>query len=72
MKTGTVTYKRAQRVAFGWHSGKWSPLYAFASTGTLLPGLLAEVHECMAISGLTVLDREDLDALERYILNKAI
>ena len=42
MRQGMVTYKRAQRVAYAWHGGKHSPLYAFASTGTRMAGLLAE------------------------------
>lgn len=34
----------ARAIAADWHSGQWSALYAFASSGTILPELRAEVQ----------------------------
>lgn len=33
-------------VAARWHTGQWSALYAFASTGTVVPGLYSEAMAC--------------------------
>ena len=68
-RQGMVTYKRAQRVAYAWHGGKSSPLYSFASTGTRIPGLLAEIDDCLSGGVMTGRDRADLFALRRYVLN---
>lgn len=69
MRRGTVTYKRAQRIAYEWHGGKSSPLYAFASTGSRIAGLLAEIDDCLSGGVMTGRDRTDLFALRRYVLN---
>lgn len=34
-----------RRTASYWHGGQFSPLYAFASTGSIIPGLEREVRE---------------------------
>lgn len=39
---------RAREIASWWHSGQWSPLYAFCSTGTRKDGLATEVRQCLA------------------------
>ena len=54
-----------QATASDWHSGQASALYAFASSGTVTPGLIAEVRECNRRAALTgdergVAELEDL------------
>lgn len=34
-------------VASEWHGGQWTALYAFASTGSIVEGVLAEVEQCI-------------------------
>jgi len=36
-------------VAADWHGGQSSPLYALASTGTVLPNALTEARDCLAL-----------------------
>ena len=36
--------------ASDWHTGFSSALYAYASTGTILPSLAAEIKECLTLS----------------------
>ena len=36
----------ARETAALWHGGQWSALYAFLSTGTVLPGLSSEAEAC--------------------------
>lgn len=45
MKTPTKV-KSLQSIAAEWHNGQNSALYAFASTGTIQPGLAKEIYEC--------------------------
>lgn len=33
-----------------WHDGQASALYAYCSTGTILPGLAAEIKQCLDLS----------------------
>lgn len=33
-----------------WHDGQTSALYAYSSTGTVLPGLAAEVKQCLNLA----------------------
>ena len=40
-----------RKVASEWHNGPASALYAFASTGSIVPGLEREIRECIAIEG---------------------
>lgn len=39
-----ITVETARRIASEWHGGQSSPLYAFASSGTVLPGVVEEVE----------------------------
>lgn len=41
-----------RQTASEWHSGQWSPLYAFASTGSIEPGLEAEISDCLRDASL--------------------
>lgn len=48
-----LTEEQAREIASWWHDGQWSPLYAFASTGTTacdrfsLDDLMGEVRDCL-------------------------
>lgn len=37
-----------RETASQYHGGQWSAMYAFASTGTVLPGLVGEIKQCSA------------------------
>lgn len=45
MKPNTPRTTSAQ-----WHEGQFSALYAYSSTGTILPGLAAEIKACLYLS----------------------
>lgn len=61
----------ARKTAYLWHSGQASPLYAFASTGTVLRGLASEARACADHANAMTDERrkveeltsEDLDAV---------
>lgn len=38
-----------RQTAADWHGGQNSPLYAYASTGTVTEGLLGEIDDCLAL-----------------------
>lgn len=38
---------RHRATAADWHDGQWSALYAYASTGSVLPTLLDEINQTM-------------------------
>lgn len=39
-----------RRLAYAWHGGQWSPLYAFASSGTIVSGLARESLRCAELA----------------------
>lgn len=43
----TITLEKARDIAYSWHSGQWSRLYSFASTGEITEGMLEEVDREM-------------------------
>lgn len=55
----------ARRVASEWHSGPSSPLYAFASSGAILPGLAEEVDECRQAADTA--EQSDVELLAAYV-----
>lgn len=57
-----MTDDEARALAADWHGGQWSPLYALASTGTVVPGAVREVRECIADREHTAHDTYPLDA----------
>ena len=63
-----ITPEKARRIAYDWHGGQSSPLYAFASSGLVadLPALVAEIDDCKRY-GLSTQLRE-LDQLRRFVL----
>lgn len=40
---GSTTDTRARKIASEWHGGQSSPLYALASTGSILDGISSEI-----------------------------
>jgi len=54
-----------RRTAAGWHGGQESPLYALASTGTVLPGVDTEIWECLGLVERGELD-VDLDPVAEH------
>lgn len=54
-----------RQTAAEWHSGQWSPLYAFASTGTIESGLEAEILSCLRDASPR--DTERLQAILDFI-----
>jgi len=60
--------KKLQQTASEWHSGQWSPLYAFASTGRIDPQLGAEIRECLRDANKE--NASKLRAILKYIADK--
>lgn len=52
-----------RQTAGQWHGGQASALYAFASTGTVLPGIEAEIKACWFTPSATTPDRVSLAQL---------
>lgn len=42
-----ITLATARKIASDWHGGQFSPLYALASTGTVVDGVAVEVRYCL-------------------------
>lgn len=42
-----VNIDKLRIIASEWHSGQWSPLYAFSSTGTITAGIIEEIQNCI-------------------------
>ena len=49
-----------------WHSGQFSPLYAYCSSGSVVAGLTAEASRCVALAEADGL-WEDADALRALV-----
>lgn len=58
-----------KHLAYLWHGGQWSPLYAFASMGTVTEGLSGEIRACVRIAeaGKTDLADDELDDLKMFL-----
>jgi hypothetical protein len=58
-----------RRTATLWHGGQSSPLYAFASTGTVVPGIDHEIWDCVAIveRGELGVDADPVEEHERLL-----
>lgn len=48
--------ERHRQTAAEWHGGQSSPLYAFASTGNVVPGIVEEIEVCLAVAERGLLD----------------
>lgn len=62
-----MTDEQARNLAYGWHGGMLSPLYAFASSGLVksVPQLRNEIRDCTAFCSPK--DRRELESLLVYI-----
>lgn len=54
------------RLAELYHSGQWSPLYAFLSTGTVVNGLHSEILSCIRMAEKSSKHCAELAALEEF------
>lgn len=66
----TITPEKARELAYSWHSGQTSPLYAFASSGQVAdePALRREIKECMGQAAQqTQKDYDELRQLMRFV-----
>lgn len=65
--------EKAREIAYSWHGGQWSPLYAFASSGLIenLQALIAEVRECEPLAK-TKRDADNIRALLRFLQSSNI
>lgn len=59
--------EKARALAYEWHGGMYSPLYAFASSGLIAShlALLGEIRECERLAE-TVTDKRKVRALYRF------
>lgn len=70
-----VKAEKARDIAYSWHGGQWTPLYAFASSGLVMDrtALLNEVRDCEYLAqrsqGYTEADLRDLRKLRHFILH---
>lgn len=62
-----ISHEKARRIAYDWHGGQSSPLYALASSGLVRDPLavFAEINDCKAYGQSSNL--RELDQLERYL-----
>jgi hypothetical protein len=60
-----LTEFEAREIASYWHGGQFSPLYAFSSSGTILPGLLGEIEDCLNTAEQK--DKDELRDLRTYV-----
>lgn len=62
-----MTDQEARELAYQWHGGQWTPLYAFASSGLVRDrdSLMQEVKVCAATASAE--DRYKLYRLNIYI-----
>jgi hypothetical protein len=51
-----------QEVAGHWHSGQWSALYAFCSSGTVVCGLSSEAAKCAQLAD-DMIEADKLNAI---------
>lgn len=62
-----MTDERARQLAYEWHGGMWSPLYAFASSGLVADPIELGKEIASAMSDATGLDLAELQALEEFV-----
>ena len=64
-----MTNAALRETASAWHGGQWSPLYAFASSGTVVRGAASEAEHCLHhyTDDATDEDRAALRALVDYL-----
>lgn len=45
---GMIDLARVRELAGSWHGGQASPLYALASSGAIIHGIIREIEDCIA------------------------
>ena len=62
-----IKSEKARALAYSWHGGQFSPLYAFASSGLVEDHneLLRDIERCQMLAG-TTRDCRDLRGLYRF------
>ena len=61
------SHDHARQIAGLWHSGQWSPFYAYCSSGHFdYDSLCRELSQNMNNPDLTDFQREELQALDRW------
>lgn len=69
----TANAAEMREIAADWHGGQASALYAYASTGSLVPGLSMEVRRCMSeIEARRARGRHPSDFASMYALGKLL
>jgi hypothetical protein len=63
----TVDEISARHIASLWHGGQFSPLYAFASSGSITDGLESEIEADLRNSNASSSDRAQLRELRDYL-----
>ena len=65
--------RKARELAYDWHGGQWSALYAAASSGLIedLQALIREIDSCLVLAG-TKADVRALNSLKRYFQSSII
>jgi hypothetical protein len=67
----TISLETVMLIAVDWHSGQWSALYAFGSSGILLPKsvgrTLREINENLQSADLRKSQLKRLQQLEKFI-----
>lgn len=56
-------------VAADWHGGQCTPLYFYASTGTIFDGIVEEIDECLKGVGGSLAETRRLVALRRFVIS---
>lgn len=66
----TITPEKARELAYQWHGGQSSPLYAFASSGLVAdePALRREIQVCLGYAAQqTQKDYDELRQLANFV-----
>ena len=65
----TITPEKARDLAYSWHGGQYSPLYAFASSGLVEdePALRREVQDCLGFAFAAMHTQKDYDELRQLL-----
>ena len=73
----TISHAKARKLAYLWHGGQSSPLYAFASSGIVqnLDALKSEVTDCIRVAifnDYPEKEQNEVLQLQRYIENRLL
>ena len=68
-----IDSRKARNIAYQWHGGQWSALYAFASSGLIedLQALCREIDACAVVASTKTAVRE-VKSLRRFVGSSVI